>query len=47
MSFNKDKNNWGPRLGAAYNIGGRHDTVVRGGYGLYFGRTSNSVSRRH
>jgi outer membrane receptor protein involved in Fe transport len=41
--FNQDKNNWGPRIGAAYDIGGRHDTVVRGGYGLYFGRTSNSV----
>jgi hypothetical protein len=42
-SFNQDKNNWGPRLGFTYDIGGQHRTVARGGYGLYFGRTSNSV----
>jgi hypothetical protein len=42
MSFNQDTNNWGPRLGMSYNIGRNHRTVVRGGYGLYFGRTSNS-----
>ncbi len=43
MSFNQDKNNWGPRIGATYNVFGDRTTVVRGGYGLYFGRTSNSV----
>jgi hypothetical protein len=43
MSFNQDKNNWGPRIGANYDIFGDRTTVVRGGYGLYFGRTSNSV----
>ena len=42
MSFNQDKNNWGPRIGVIYDIGAQHTTVVRGGYGLYFGRTSNS-----
>jgi outer membrane receptor protein involved in Fe transport len=33
----KDKNNLGPRLGFAWNAGAR--TVVRGGYGLFYGRT--------
>jgi hypothetical protein len=43
MSFNQDRNNWGPRIGATYDIFGNKSTVIRGGYGLYFGRTSNSV----
>jgi hypothetical protein len=43
MSFAQDANNWGPRAGFTYDIAGRHTTVLRGGYGLYFGRTSNSV----
>jgi hypothetical protein len=42
-SFAQDTNNWGPRAGFTYDIGGLHTTVLRGGYGLYFGRTSNSV----
>lgn len=41
--FNQDTNNWGPRLGFAYDVGATHATIVRGGYGIYFGRTSNSV----
>jgi hypothetical protein len=39
----QDSNNWGPRVGAAYDVGGRHDTVVRGGYGVFYGLTSNSA----
>jgi hypothetical protein len=31
-----DKNNFGPRVGFAYQAGGR--TVVRGGYGLFYGQ---------
>lgn len=42
QSFAQDTNNWGPRVGFTYDLGGMHRTVVRGGYGLYFGRTSNS-----
>ena len=42
MSFHQDKNNWGPRIGFTYDIGGTHQTVVRGGWGIYYGRTSNS-----
>jgi Carboxypeptidase regulatory-like domain/TonB dependent receptor len=41
--FNQDTNNWGPRLGFTYDINGTHRTVVRGGWGMYYGRTSNSA----
>ena len=39
-SLNTDANNFGPRVGASYSIDDR--SILRGGYGLYFGRTSNS-----
>lgn len=42
-AFHQDKDNWGPRAGVTYDIAGRHTTIVRGGYGLYYGRTSNSA----
>ena len=38
----QDKNNFGPRLGFSYNVGGNHQTVFKGGFGLYYGLTSNS-----
>lgn len=41
--INQDKNNLGPRFGLAWDVGGDHTMVVRAGYGLYYGRTSNSA----
>ena len=38
-----DKNNFGPRIGVAYDIFGDGRTSFRGGYGIYFGRIQNST----
>jgi outer membrane receptor protein involved in Fe transport len=42
-NFPKDKNNWGPRLGIAWNRRGEGTTVLRGGYGMFYGRIINST----
>ena len=34
-----DKNNWGPRFGLAYRVTKDERMVVRGGYGVFYGRT--------
>jgi hypothetical protein len=43
VRFHQDKNNFGPRAGFTFDINGSHTTVIRGGWGLYYGRSSNSV----
>jgi carboxypeptidase family protein/TonB-dependent receptor-like protein len=40
--LNTDSNNFGPRVGFSYGIGHDQKTVLRGGYGIYYGRTQNS-----
>jgi hypothetical protein len=41
-NLNTDTNNFGPRLGFSWGIGGSQKQVLRGGYGIYYGRTQNS-----
>jgi len=42
---NRDLNNFAPRIGLAYDVFGNQNTVVRGGYGIYYSPSSfNAVS---
>jgi len=38
-----DKNNIGPRIGFSYDVWGSGKSILRGGYGMYYGRVSNGV----
>jgi hypothetical protein len=38
-----DRNNFGPRIGFAFDVSGDGRTSVRGGWGLYYGRVINST----
>jgi len=43
-AFATDTNNLGPRLGSAYRIPGKRETVIRGGAGIFYGPTvSNTI----
>ncbi len=41
--FPSDRNNFGPRIGAAYDLSGHGSTIIRGGYGVFYGRIINST----
>ncbi|MGB9407771.1 MAG: TonB-dependent receptor [Terracidiphilus sp.] len=36
-----DRMNFGPRVGFSYDVFGKGNTVLRGGWGMYFGRITN------
>jgi hypothetical protein len=39
MTLSADRTNFGPRVGAAYDLGSGGKTILRGGYGVFYGLT--------
>ncbi|MFL6466775.1 MAG: carboxypeptidase regulatory-like domain-containing protein [Pyrinomonadaceae bacterium] len=42
-NFPSDKDNFGPRIGFAWSFGKDSENVVRAGYGMFYGRITNSA----
>lgn len=34
----RDRNNWGPRMAFAWDIGGKHEVAIRAGFGVFYNR---------
>ncbi len=43
----RDHNNFAPRTGFTYNVGGRNDFVIRGGSGLFYATPVSNVTFSH
>jgi hypothetical protein len=43
----RDTNNIAPRVGFAYNVGGKSDLVIRGGTGIYYNTPVSNVTYSH
>jgi len=46
LTSNNYSSNWGPRIGFAYDVLGKHTTSVRGGYAIYYERTSLGIAQQ-
>lgn len=42
--YDADKNNWAPRVGLAWTLGSKGNTVLRAGYGVYYDQSSLAPS---
>ena len=45
--YNKDLNNFAPRIGFAYDIAGKGRTVIRGGWGLFYDAFAQDIFLGH